>query len=40
MGIDITLGIPRFTFGSSELLGGVNFIPAMSLSTLHYLRET
>jgi TctA family transporter len=29
IGIDITLGIPRFTFGSSELLGGVNFIPAM-----------
>ena len=29
IGIDITLGFPRFTFGSIELLGGVNFIPAM-----------
>jgi TctA family transporter len=29
IGIDITLGYPRFTFGSVELLGGVNFIPAM-----------
>jgi TctA family transporter len=29
IGIDITLGYPRFTFGSVELLSGVNFIPAM-----------
>ncbi|HEV8663392.1 MAG TPA: tripartite tricarboxylate transporter permease [Candidatus Methylomirabilis sp.] len=29
VGLDITLGYPRFTFGSVELLGGVNFIPAM-----------
>jgi putative tricarboxylic transport membrane protein len=29
VGIDITLGYPRFTFGSVELLNGVNFIPAM-----------
>jgi TctA family transporter len=29
VGIDITLGYPRFTFGSIELLNGVNFIPAM-----------
>ncbi len=29
VGIDITLGFPRFTFGNTELLGGVNFIPAM-----------
>ena len=29
VGIDPTAGIPRFTFGSVELMGGVNFIPAM-----------
>ena len=29
IGIDGTAGHPRFTFGSTELLGGVSFIPAM-----------
>ncbi|MCI0527307.1 MAG: tripartite tricarboxylate transporter permease, partial [Nitrospira sp.] len=29
VGIDITLGYARFTFGNVELLNGVNFIPAM-----------
>lgn len=29
VGLDITLGYPRFTFGEVELLSGVNFIPAM-----------
>src|SRR5512139_2577919 len=29
IGIDITLGLPRFTFGVIELLNGVDFIPAM-----------
>ncbi len=29
IGVDITLGFPRFTFGSVELLNGVDFIPAM-----------
>lgn len=29
IGIDITMGYPRFDFGSVELLGGVGFIPAM-----------
>jgi putative tricarboxylic transport membrane protein len=29
VGVDITLGYPRFTFGLTELLNGVNFIPAM-----------
>ncbi len=29
IGVDITLGFPRFTFGSVELLNGINFIPAM-----------
>jgi putative tricarboxylic transport membrane protein len=29
VGLDITLGFPRFTFGSTELLNGVDFIPAM-----------
>jgi TctA family transporter len=29
IGVDITLGYPRFTFGSVELLNGVDFIPAM-----------
>ena len=29
VGLDITTGQPRFTFGSVELLGGVSFIPVM-----------
>jgi putative tricarboxylic transport membrane protein len=29
VGIDITTGYPRFTFGSTELMGGIGFIPAM-----------
>jgi TctA family transporter len=29
IGIDVTGGYPRFTFGSTELMGGVSFIPAM-----------
>ena len=29
VGIDITTGYPRFTFGSIELMGGIGFIPAM-----------
>ena len=29
VGVDITLGLPRFTFDSVELLNGVDFIPAM-----------
>ena len=29
VGLDITLGYPRFTFGQVELLNGINFIPAM-----------
>jgi putative tricarboxylic transport membrane protein len=29
VGLDITLGFPRFTFGNVDLLGGINFIPAM-----------
>jgi putative tricarboxylic transport membrane protein len=29
VGVDITLGYPRFTFGITELLNGINFIPAM-----------
>jgi len=29
VGVDITLGLPRFTFGITELLNGVDFIPAM-----------
>ncbi len=29
VGIDITLGYPRFTFGNINLLGGISFIPAM-----------
>ncbi len=29
IGIDVTAGYPRFTFGSIELMGGVSFIPAM-----------
>jgi putative tricarboxylic transport membrane protein len=29
VGVDITLGLPRFTFDNVELLNGINFIPAM-----------
>ena len=29
IGIDVTAGYPRFTFGNVELIGGVSFIPAM-----------
>src|ERR687891_1770219 len=29
IGIDVTAGYPRFTFGSVELMGWVSFIPAM-----------
>jgi TctA family transporter len=29
IGVDITLGYPRFTFGTIELLNGLDFIPAM-----------
>ncbi|MEW6231047.1 MAG: tripartite tricarboxylate transporter permease [Chloroflexota bacterium] len=29
VGIDITLGFQRFTFGNPNLLGGISFIPAM-----------
>ncbi len=29
IGIDITAGHPRFTFGSVEMMGGISFIPAM-----------
>ena len=29
VGLDGTTGFPRFTFGSIELMGGINFIPAM-----------
>lgn len=29
VGIDGTTGHPRFTFGNVELMGGINFIPAM-----------
>jgi putative tricarboxylic transport membrane protein len=29
VGVDITLGYPRFTFGITELLNGIDFIPAM-----------
>ncbi len=29
VGVDITLGFPRFTFGVPNLLGGISFIPAM-----------
>lgn len=29
VGLDVTSGSPRFTFGSIDLLGGVSFIPAM-----------
>lgn len=29
IGLDVTSGLPRFTMGSVELMGGVSFIPAM-----------
>jgi len=29
VGLDITLGYPRFSFGNVELLNGIDFIPAM-----------
>lgn len=29
IGIDITAGHPRFTFGNVEMMGGISFIPAM-----------
>jgi len=29
VGIDITTGFPRFTFGNIELMGGIGFIPVM-----------
>ena len=29
IGVDITLGYPRFNFGNTDLLNGINFIPAM-----------
>jgi TctA family transporter len=29
IGIDITAGYPRFSFGNVELMGGISFIPAM-----------
>lgn len=29
VGLDVTLGQPRFTFGSTELYRGIDFIPAM-----------
>lgn len=29
IGVDITLGFPRFTFGNVNLLNGISFIPAM-----------
>ena len=29
VGMDVVSGTPRFTFGSTELLGGVSFVPAM-----------
>ncbi|HEY8541956.1 MAG TPA: tripartite tricarboxylate transporter permease, partial [Pseudothermotoga sp.] len=29
IGIDVTTGYPRFTFGNIELMDGVSFIPAM-----------
>src|SRR5512135_672766 len=29
IGVDITLGYPRFTFGNVDLLNGISFIPAM-----------
>lgn len=29
VGVDITTGFPRFTFGNIELMGGIGFIPVM-----------
>lgn len=29
IGIEITLGFPRFTFGNPNLMGGISYIPAM-----------
>ena len=29
IGVDITLGYPRFTFGNVDLLNGISFIPAL-----------
>jgi TctA family transporter len=29
IGIDITIGFPRFTFGSTDLFDGISYIPAM-----------
>lgn len=29
IGIDVTAGHPRFTFGNVEMMGGISFIPAM-----------
>ena len=29
VGIDVAVGHPRFTFGSTDLLGGISFIPAV-----------
>jgi TctA family transporter len=29
IGIDLVTGYPRFTFGNSELMGGISFIPVM-----------
>ena len=29
VGLDVVSGQPRFTFGSTELLGGIHFIPAL-----------
>jgi putative tricarboxylic transport membrane protein len=29
IGLDVTTGLPRFTFGSTELFGGIGFIPVM-----------
>jgi TctA family transporter len=30
VGIDIATGLSRFTFGSTELLGGIDFVPALT----------
>ena len=29
VGIDVAVGYPRFTFGSTDLMGGISFIPAV-----------
>ena len=29
VGLDISVGFPRFTFGNTDLMGGIHFIPAM-----------